>query len=134
MRPRRTRFIDTPFALLLSMVIGFGLIACVTDSESPLESRIYEINEYAIVSMETASTILGELDRGGVELSRVQAVALSTSVFSLLQTHHALGTLMQECKLAGGFEFCDTYDYINQAIVSTSELARLVTLLAQEAK
>jgi len=109
-------------------------LSCATTSESPIESRIYEVNRYTILSIETATQILISLEQGNVTLSERQGKALLGTVQGLVEVHNSLNDLMLACELSGGIESCDKIEYINQAITTTTELARLVLLLSQEAK
>ncbi len=117
--------------IFLSLILS---LSCATTSESPIETRIYEVNRYTILSMETATQILVSLEQGNVTLSERQGKALLGTTQVLVEVHGSLNDLMVECELAGGIESCDKIEYINQAITTTTELARLVLLLSQEAK
>lgn len=119
---------------IVSLISTLLFLGCVTTSESPIESRIYEVNEYAILALETSTQILVMLEQENITLSELQAKALTGTVQSLLVVHTSLGELMVECELTGGLESCDKIEYINQAITTTTDLARLVLLLSQEAK
>lgn len=119
---------------VVSLISALLFLGCVTTSESPIESRIYEVNEYSILALETSTQILVRLEQENVTLSVMQAKALAGTVQGLLTMHNSLADLMVECELAGGLESCSKIEYINQAITTTTDLARLVLLLSQEAK
>lgn len=119
----------------LSLVfLLFLFVGCATTTESSLEARIYEANQYTIVSLEAATQILVKLEQQKVTLSEIQAKALLGLTFGLTELHESLNELMIECELSVDLESCSETDYINQAITTTTDLARLVLLISQEAK
>ncbi len=120
--------------LFISLICNLLFFGCATTGERSLEERVYVVNQRVIIAIETATTILAALEIAGVELSEIQAKALLGAVLGLTELHGSLRELMLECELAGGLEACGQQEYINQAITTTADLARLVLLLSQEAK